>query len=162
MDMYVYRRVRGFDHKHDVGIVPDKKKTKKILRTEYVSERITTVLKLNLRKVVLTSVYFAHTGYADNHVEKMYKCIESLTKCRKNNTTIVAGDSNAQLGPGSERLSVGQHTQNESSKHGDRSKRWLMMQNYVAMNTMFKKRPETQTTFRAICGIDKTTGQRLG
>ena len=152
---HVYRREGGFDDKHDVGIVPDKKKEKKILRTEYVSERmITTVLKLNLRKVVLTSVYFAHTGYADNHVEKMYKCIESHTKCRRNNTTIVAGDSNAQLGPGP--------GPNESSKHGDRLKRWLMMQNYVALNTMFKKRPETQTTFRAISGIDKTIGQRLG
>ena len=38
----------------------------------------TLMLKVNRRKVVLTSVYFPHTVSADQHVEKMYTCIENV------------------------------------------------------------------------------------
>ena len=47
-------------------------RVEKILKTEYISERmITMMLKVNQRKIVLTSVYLPHTGYADHQAEKM-------------------------------------------------------------------------------------------
>ena len=89
---------------------------------------MTTVLNVNRRKIVLTSVYFSHNRYTDHQVEKMCKCIESYNKCREN-TTIIAGDFNDQLGPaiGAERMSVGKYTLNESNKRGDRVKHGLVI-----------------------------------
>ena len=54
---------------------------------------------------------------------------------------IVGGDFNAELRPGIgiERFSVGMHTLNESNSRGDWLKQWLMLQKFVALNTMYKK-----------------------
>ena len=43
----------------------------------------------------------------------------------------------------------------ERNKRGIWMKQWLMIQNYVALNTTFKKVPEKQATFRSPCGKDK-------
>ena len=54
------------------------------MKTEYISERmITMMLKVNQRKIVLTCENLPHTGYADHHVEKMYKCIATHAKHRQ-------------------------------------------------------------------------------
>ena len=56
----------------------NKRWKRKIIKTEYVSERITTTtIKWDQRKIELTSVYFTHSGYADMHMEKMYKNVET-------------------------------------------------------------------------------------
>ena len=82
--------------------------------------------------------------------------MESYNTCREN-TMSIAGDFNDQLRPaiGAERMSVGQYTLNESNKRGDWVKHWLMFQNYVAPNTMFRKKTDKQATFRATGGRDK-------
>ena len=36
---------------------------------------------------------------------------------------------------------------NESNKRGDWLKSWLMLNDYSALNTMFKKTPQKQTSF---------------
>ena len=61
------------------------------------------------------------------------------------------------MGPGlgAERLSVGPYTLNESNKCGDWLKHWLMIQNYVALNTVFTKRPDKQATCRSSLGTEK-------
>ena len=71
-------------------------------------------------KVMLMSVYFPHTGYADHHVEKACKSIEKYTKSSKH-IQIVAADFNAELGAGCGigRLCVGPYTLKESNKGGD-------------------------------------------
>ena len=67
----------GFAQKHGVGILLNKRWKRKIIQTKYVSERmITTTIKCAQRMIVLTRVYFSHSGYADMHIEKMYKHIE--------------------------------------------------------------------------------------
>ena len=72
-------------------------------------------------------------------MKRCTKCIEHYTKCRKH-TAIIA----AELGPGigAERLNVGQYTLNEPNKRGDGLTHGLMIQNFVALNTMFKKEPK--------------------
>ena len=71
----------------------------------------------------------------------MYKCVESYNKCCEN-TIIIAGDFKAQLRPGmgAERMSVGQYTLSEPNKREDSVKHWLIIQNYVALDTMFRKK----------------------
>ena len=71
--------------------------------------------------------------------------------------TIIAGYINAESGPGigAERISVGQYTHNESNKRGDWLKHWLVIQNYVALNTVFTKRPDKQATCRSSLGKEK-------
>ena len=61
------------------------------------------------------------------------------------------------LGPGNgtERKSVGRYTLNEGNKRGDWLKSWLMLQDYTALNTMFRKTPQKQTTFISPKGNEK-------
>ena len=57
---------------------------KQIKWTEYIYERaIATMITVNKQQIMLMSVYFPHTGYADHHVERAYKSIEKLTKSKK-------------------------------------------------------------------------------
>ena len=96
------------------------------------------------------SVYFLHTGYADRHVEEACTSVEKYTQCRRH-IRIVAGDFNAELGPGIgvERLSVGPYTLNESNKRGDWMEHWLMIQNSVALSTIYKKQCRTKRPLSA-------------
>ena len=95
------------------------------------------------------SVYFRHKKYADHHIEKMYKTIEKhMAHCNKY-MPIIGGDFNAELGlgKGTERKSVGRYILNEGNKRGDWLKSWLMLQDYTALNTMFRKTLQKQTSF---------------
>ena len=86
---------------------------KRIIDTEYINERaITTTILVNRQRIKLTSVYFPNSGYADHHVEKMYRRIEKHTNSSKKRIQIVGRDFNAELAPGYgvERTSFGPHT----------------------------------------------------
>ena len=52
----------------------------------------------------------------------------------------MGGDLNDELGPGVgvERISVGPHTLKEDNNRGDWMKQWVMLQNFVALNTMYR------------------------
>ena len=49
----------------------------------------------------------------------------------------------------------GRYTLNESNKRGDWLKSWLMLLDYSALNTMFRKTPQKQTTFVSPKGKEK-------
>ena len=49
------------------------------------------------REIVLTSVHFFHTGYADMHIENMYRCIESYSKCGKSTSLLETSRLNCDL-----------------------------------------------------------------
>ena len=128
---------------------------KRITWTEYIIERaIATVIIVNSQRIMLMSVYFPHSGYADHHIEKMYRTIEKHTKSWKN-IQIIGRDFNAELGLGTdvEPVSVGPYTLKESNKRGDWLKQW--MQNQVALGTMYRKMPEKQNTYRTPKGTEK-------
>ena len=110
-----------YDNKHGVGIMLNKKR-QRIIDTEYINERaITATIVVNRQRIKLMSVYFLHSGYADHHIEKMYKTIEKHTANCKIYIPIVGGDFNAELGlgQGTECTSVGRYTLNEGNKRGD-------------------------------------------
>ena len=56
---------------------------------------------------------------------------------------------------GTECKSVGKYTLNESNKRGDWLKSWLMLNDYSALNTMFRKTPQKQTSFVSPKGKEK-------
>ena len=132
-------------NKRGVGIMLNKRWRQRIIDTEYINERaITTTVLVNRQHIKLMSVYFPHSKYADHHIQKMYKTIEKhMAHCNKY-IHIIGGDFNAELGLGNgmERKSVGRYTLNEGNKRGDWLKSWLMLQDYTALNTMFRKTPE--------------------
>ena len=103
------------------------------------------------------SVYLHHSKYADHHIEKMYKTIEKHMTNNKKCIPIIGGDFNAELGLGkrTECKSVGKYTLNESNKRGDWLKSWLMLSDYSALNTMFRKTPQKQTSFVSPMGKEK-------
>ena len=115
---HVFMGSGNFENKHGVGILVNNKWRKHINLTDYISERaISTWITVNKQHVLLMSVYFPHSGYADHHVEKMYRSIEKL-EFHKGEHTNCGRDFNAELGPGYgvERVSVGPHTLNEGNK----------------------------------------------
>ena len=124
---HIFMGAGKYDNKHGFGIMLNKRWRKRIIDTEYINERaITTTILVNRQHIKLMSVYFPHSKYADHHVEKMYKTFE---------------------GKGTECKSVGRYTLNESDKRGDWLKNWLMLNDYSALNTMFRKTPHKQTSF---------------
>ena len=87
----------------------------------------------------------------------MYRTIEKhTTNCTKY-IPIVGGDFNAELRPGcgSECTGVGIHALNEGNKRGDWMKHGLVSQGYTALNTMYRKTPQKQTTFISPKGNEK-------
>ena len=117
-----------------------------IIDTEYINERvITTTILVNRQHIKFMSVYFPHSKYADHHIEKMFKTIEKHMVHSNKYIPIIGGDFNAELGPGkgTERKSVVRYTLNESNKRGDWLKSWLMLNDYSALNTMFRKTPSS-------------------
>ena len=79
----------------------------------------------------------------------MYKTIEKKTINCKSYIFIDGGDFNAELGFGhrTECMCVGRDTLNEGNKRGDWMKHWMMLQGYTALDTMYRKTPQKQTTF---------------
>ena len=71
----------------------------------------------------------------------MYRTIEKHTNSSRKSIQIVGGDFNAELGTGNgvERVTVGPHSLKEWNKRGDWTKQWLMIQNFTALNTMYRK-----------------------
>ena len=48
------------------------------------SERVVAMsISVNKQPIVLMSVYMPHSGYADHHVEKVYKTITKMTEKEK-------------------------------------------------------------------------------
>ena len=139
-----------YDNKHGVGVMLNKMWRQRIIDTEYINERaISTTIVVNRHRIKLMSVYFAHLGYADHHIEKMYKTIEKHTANYTRYIPIIGGDFNAELGHahGTEYISVGRYTLNDGNIRGDCMKHWLMLQGYTALNTMYRKTPQKQTSF---------------
>ena len=87
-----------YDHKHGVGILLNKKWRQRIIDTEHINERaISTTIVVNRQRIKLKSVYFTHSGYADHHIEKMYKTIEKHTPNYKRYIPKIGGHFNAEL-----------------------------------------------------------------
>ena len=113
---HIFMGAGKYDNKHGVGIMLNNKWRQRMIDTEYINERaISTTIVVNRQRIKLMSVYCPHAGYADHHVEKMYKTIEKHTANNKGNILIIGGDFNAELGPGhgTECISVGRYTLNE-------------------------------------------------
>ena len=90
-----------------------------IIPTEYINGRtIIATITVNHHRIKLMSVYFPHSGYADLHIEKMYRTTEKDMNSRKKSKQIVGGDCKAELGPGDgvERASVGRHSTKETTE----------------------------------------------
>ena len=90
-----------FENKHGGGILVNMKWRDHMHWTDCISERvISTSIAANKQQIQMMSVYSSHSGYADQHVETMYRSIEKHTKIKAKNMKIVGGDFNAELGPG--------------------------------------------------------------
>ena len=149
-ETWIFMGAGKYDNKHGVGIMLKKRWRKRIIDTEYINERaITTTVLVNRKHIKLMSVYLPHSKYADHHIEKMCKTIEKRMLNNKKYIPIIGGDFNAELGPGkgTECKRVGRYTLNESNKRGDWLKSWLMLNDYSALNTMFRKTPHQQASF---------------
>ena len=87
----------------------------------------------------------------------MYKIIEKHMTNNKKCIPIIGGDFNAELDPGEVRNGevLVNTPSNESNKRGDWLKSWLMLNDYSALNTMFRKTPQKQTSFVSPKGKEK-------
>ena len=147
-----------YDDKHGVGIMLNKRWRKRIIDTEYINERaITATIVVNRQRIKLMSVYFTHSKNADHHIEKMYKTIEKHMRIIKNTFQSLEETSMLSWDLVKERnVKVLAGTlSNESNKRGDWLNIWLMLNDYSALNTMFRKTPHKQTSFVSPKGKEK-------
>ena len=70
---------------------------------------------------------------------------------------MIGGDFNAELGPGDgiELSSVGHYTLHKANFRSEWMTQWLLEQNLVALNTMYKKVPQKQVTYHTPKGAKK-------
>ena len=131
-----------FTNKHGVAILLNKRWKNRINWIQCACERVVAMsISVNRQPLVLMSVYLPHSGYADHHVEKVYKTIlKTIVKerCAK----IIGVDINAELGPGEgvELSAVGHYTLNKANCRGDWMTQWLLESSLVALNTRYKKK----------------------
>ena len=138
-----------FINKHGVAILFNKRWKNQIKWVHCESERIVAMsISVNKHPIVLMSVYMPHSGYADHHVEKVYRTITKIIEGEKG-MKIIGGDFNAELGPGEglELSAVGHYTLNKGNCRGEWMTQWLLQNKMVALKTMFKKKPEKQVTY---------------
>ena len=105
------------DNKHGIGIFLIKKCKQRIVDTEYINEVPSPPQSWSTANKLM-NVYFTHSGYADHHIEKMYRTLERHTENCKRYIPIIGGDFNAELGlgHGNECKSVGRYALNEGNK----------------------------------------------
>ena len=73
-----------YDNEHEVGLMPNKKWRQKIIDTGYINERaIVATIVVSHQRIKLMSVYFAHSGYADHHIEKCTRRSRSTLRITK-------------------------------------------------------------------------------
>ena len=146
-----------FINKHRVAILLNKRWKNQIKWVHCESERIVAMLiSVNKHPIVLMSVYMPHSGYADHHVEKVYKTINKMLEGEKG-MKIIGGDFNAELGPGEglELSAVGHYTLNKGNCRGEWMTQWLLQNKLVALNTMYKKVPQKKATFYTSKNVGK-------
>ena len=111
------------------------------------------------------SVYFSRSGYADHHVEKFYRSIEKFTNFQERRTyklwqetSLPNEDHGMEV-----HVSVLDHTYTlkEENKRGDWMNQWLMIHNFTALNTMYRKMLEKQAICRTPEGTEKV-GLHIG
>ena len=109
-----------FTNKHGVAILLNKRWKNQINWVQCACERVVAMsISVNRQPIVLMSVYMPHSGYADHHVEKVYKTILKTIEKDKS-AKIIGGDFNAELGPGVgfEISAVGHYTLNKANCRG--------------------------------------------
>ena len=93
---HIYMGAGKFPNKHEVGILLNKKWKNKVNWTDCISERAIAVsITVNSQPVLLMSVYFHHSGFAEHHVGKAQKAIEKKHTKSKKTFQIVGGAFNA-------------------------------------------------------------------
>ena len=138
-----------FINKHGVAILLNKRWKNQIKWVHCESERIVAMsISVNKHPIVLMSVYMPHSGYADHHVEKVYRTITKIIEGEKG-MKIIGGDFNAEVGPGEglELSAVGHYTLNKGNCRGEWMTQWILQNKLVALNTMYKKVPQKQATY---------------
>ena len=122
----------------------------KINWVECVSERVIAAsISVSRHPRTLISVYMPHSGYLDHQVEKTYDAIRRVIGTGRN-MKIIGGDLNAEwgLGIGIEQASVGHYTLNNVNCRGEWMAQWVLQRKLVALNTVYKKTPQKQVTYR--------------
>ena len=99
------------------------------------SERVVAMsISINKQPIVLMRVSMPHSGYADHHVEKVYKTMIKMTE-RDKSMKIIGGDFNAEHGQGEglELSAVGHYTLNKGNCRGEWLTQWLLENKLVAL-----------------------------
>ena len=148
-----------FTNKHGVAILLNKRWKNQIKWVHCENERIVAMsISVNKHPIVMMSVYLPHSGYADHHVEKVYRTFAKIMEGEKG-MKIIGGDFNAELGPGEglELAAVGHYTLKKGNCRGEWMTQWLLENKMVALNTMYKKAPQKQATYHT----SKNEGKQL-
>ena len=149
---HIFMGAGKYDNKHEVWIIFNKIWRKRIIDIEYINERvITTTILISRQHIKLMSMYFPDSKYADHHIEKMYKTIEKHMLNNKKNTfqslektSILSWDMQKERNV---RVLASTLQTKVTREKTEWKAGWLMLNDYSAVNTMFRKTSYKQTSF---------------
>lgn len=130
-----------------VGFLVKKPVSNKITEFKPISDRI-AVMKIKLDEIRVTNIIqtYAPTAAAeekesDNFYETLIGTMQELRQ-EKNNSIIVMGDFNSQIGPGrpEEQPTVGKYGYGKRNSRGWKLVRFCQAEELIIANTTFKKR----------------------
>ena len=145
-----------FTNKYGVGIIVKNRWKNNINLVECANERVVAAsVSVNKQSKTLVSTCMPHSGYPDHQVVRAYETIRKVVD-KDRNMKIIGGDFNAELGPGTgiELTCVGHYTLNKANCRGEWMTQWLL-ENLVALDTMYKKIPHKQVTYHTSKGGKK-------
>ena len=146
-----------FTNKHGVAILLNRRWRNQINWVQCASERVVAAsILVNKQPIILVSAYLPRRGYPDHQVKKTYQTITTAIEKDKS-MKIIGGDFNAELGPGegAELSCVGHYALNKANGRSEWMTQWLLENNLVALNTMYKKLPQKQVTYHTPKGAKK-------
>ena len=132
-----------------VALVIHKRWTPFIRKFQAIHERIAYVdiIKRTL-KIRITTAYFPHSGYADNHVQSIYDTLTCLRKEAKQHNMyfIVGADCNAKVGErcdDDDKRTMGQYAMPGTNARGLRLKRWAATRDMTSASAFCAKASRT-------------------
>lgn len=128
---------------YGVGFIINKRWKNNIIEIKAFGERLIGLkIKIGTTKLSIIQVYAPTEKATDEDVEKWYKMLDKTTEHFRSEIMLVIGDFNSKIGiskPGESQV-IGPFGYGVRNKRGERLVQWLWQQQFMAGNSIFKKK----------------------
>ena len=158
---HIFLGAGNYENKHGLEFYWTRNGEKRINDTEYINERaITTTVMVNHHRIKLMSgnSYASRLFCTFSQCDGASRLFCTFSQCDGQHTPTLQW--RARMWSGASQWLVRTHSK-KGNKRGDRMKPRLVIQNFTALNTMYRKTRGKQTTYRSLKGTEKQTDHTL-